>query len=86
MTAYLNVPLEYPLLIARKACKNERPSRPCEMAKAHSEGEETSDHEISLHGYKQPQPISNRMIIFTPRSVLGVLNGDEEEGLKLTTS
>lgn len=48
ITAYLNVPLAYPLLIARNACRNARPSLPCEIANAHNEGEETRDHEISL--------------------------------------
>lgn len=48
MTAYLKVPFAYPLLIARNACRNARPSLPCDMANAHSAGEDTRDHDISL--------------------------------------
>ena len=49
MTVYRNVPFAYPLLIARNACRNEIPSLPCVNAKAHREGDWTSDQEISLH-------------------------------------
>jgi hypothetical protein len=48
MTAYRNVPLAYPRRIALNACRNAMKSRPCVNARAHSEGEETREIEISL--------------------------------------
>ena len=48
MTAYRKLPLEYPLLIARKACRKAMPSLPWLKAKAHKEGFCTSDQEMSL--------------------------------------
>ena len=39
ITAYRNVPLANPLLMARKACRNAKPSRPCEKANAQSAGD-----------------------------------------------
>lgn len=47
-TPYRNEPFAYPLLIALNACKKANPSRPCEMAKAQSEGDAIRDHEMSL--------------------------------------
>lgn len=35
--------------MARKAWRNDKPSRPWEMANAHSEGEAMRSHEMSLH-------------------------------------
>lgn len=48
ITAYRNVPFAYPLRIARNACMNASPSRPCEMAKAQREGLAISSREMSL--------------------------------------
>lgn len=48
MTAYRKVPFAYPLRMARKACRNANPSRPCEMANAQSDGEDTRVQEMSL--------------------------------------
>lgn len=50
MTAYRKVPFAYPLLMARKACRNAMPSLPWLKANAQSDGFCTSDHEMSLRG------------------------------------
>lgn len=49
ITAYRNVPLAYPRLMALKACKNAMKSRPCVKARAHSDGEDTREIEMSLY-------------------------------------